>query len=185
MISPLSIWQENRATFGGGGRDWSNRQVLIYYIIVAVSASVIALITSRPSDNLFNAVLTAVSIIAGFTFNALLFLADGKFKVVNDPSIMEQQARQNKVNRLAKSSFSVIYYFNIISILVVISSVIALLGPSLGEKIPKSYNSVLHITELLGRAIFFAVLMETGVTFYRALRRLKYLFDKIRTIPIE
>lgn len=60
MSTPLSIWKDNRATFGGGGLHWSTNKVLGYYAVTLTLSIALSFFTNRPSDNLFNGVLTAV-----------------------------------------------------------------------------------------------------------------------------
>jgi uncharacterized membrane protein len=175
----LTSWKENRATFGSGV-EWSNQKVAYYYALLLIGSAAISVVSDRPSDEFFNATLTAISIIAGFTFNALIFFVDHKFVVQRDPHSLEQEAAQAKIDRLASGSFSVLYYFTLISFFVIVMCVLALVMPSISENFPQRISKNFYITEVAGRALFFAALAEALVTFFRAIRRLRYLFGKVR-----
>jgi hypothetical protein len=179
VTNPLISWKENRATFGSGV-EWSNKKVFCYYALLFLGSVGASITSDRPSDEFFNATLTAISIIAGFTFNALIFFVDHKFVVQSNPHSLEQAALQERIDRLANRSFSVLYYFTLISFVVIVMCVLALIIPSMSDNVPQSISQHFHITEAAGRALFFAALTEALVTFFRAIRRLRYLFGKVR-----
>ena len=173
-------WADNRHTFGGGGDRWSTAKVGAYYITLSSLSILISLVSTRPSNDFFDATLTAISIIAGFTFNAVIFFVDHKFVVQKDTYSLEQASRQQKIDRLAENTFSIIYYFNVVSIFVCVMCIIALVMPSISAEAPHMLARHFGATEAVGRSTFFAGLVEAMVTFLRALRRLRYLFKKIR-----
>lgn len=182
MTNVTEFWRDNRDTFGGGGERWTNNQVTSYYCFVCFLSVTCGMLCSRPTENFFIGVITAVSIVAGFTFNALMFFVDHRFTVQSDKDSLEQASKQRKIDRLAKSSFTILYYFSVSSIGVVICCTIALLMPSLSSRIPDGISKWFWVTEGLGRTILFVVMFEAGVTFLRVLRRLRYLFIQVRAV---
>lgn len=176
----FDAFPENIRTFGGGGKVWSKSEVIGLYLAIVTLGVIAAYLTQRPSDDALNAILTAVSIIAGFTFSTLIFLVDHKFVVQSDPDSLEQESFQRKIDRLADSSFNILFYFNVVALLVVASCICGLLLPSASGSFPATISRWFFLTEFIGRLVFFCLLIETGVTFTRLLRRLRFLFSKAR-----
>lgn len=65
------------------------------------------------------------------------------------------------------------------SLLLITASILALLGPSIGSNL-RFLNGALGVLEFFGRTVFIFLLLEAGITFFRLLRRLRYLFGKVR-----
>lgn len=180
MIDAIGFWKENRRTFGARERPWDNRQVVLYYALVTSISFILAIISGKISTDLLNSLMTAVSILVGFSFNALIFFVDHRFSIVSDSASLEQQSRQIKIDRLANASFSILYYFNFVAFVLVACCVLALAMPSLVEKAPLWVSRWFYITEAIGRAILFTLVAESVVTFLRVIRRLRFLFGKVR-----
>lgn len=181
MKGIIAAWSDNRSTFGAGN-DWPWQRVACYYGFLVATAAALGLVSGTPSDNFFIGTLTALSIIAGFTFNALMFFVDHRFTVQSDPFSLEQSSLQDKLDRLATSSFMVLYYFALVSLIVIIMCIIALVAPSVSGGVPAAVGKHFWFTELVGRFLFFVALIEAMVTFFRVLRRLRYLFGKVREV---
>lgn len=180
MIGLLSAWHDNRRTFGGGESPWGKTPVWRFYLGLMLSSLSLAVASKTLSADALNAILTAISIIAGFTFSTLIFLVDHKFDVRVEKDSLEQESLQKKLDRLADSSFSILYYFNVIAAFLVFGCILGLLMPSLSARSPVWLSQFFWVTEVAGRFVLFGLLLEAFITFARALRRLKYLFVKVR-----
>ncbi|MDO6416602.1 hypothetical protein Q4F19_19620 [Sphingomonas sp. BIUV-7] len=178
----FSSWSENRATFGGGGKAWSDRAVFLYYFSGVAICCALGVISGRPSEDLLSGLLSAVSIIAGFSFSALMFFVDHEFSVVKEIDSLEQASKQKRIDKLADSVFRMLYYFTIVALALISSCVVALLMPALSSSAPLSVARYFWAPEFFGRSLLYFLMLETATTFLRILRRLRYLFGKVREL---
>lgn len=170
---------DNLATFGANKVTWQKRHFAMYYFgVLALSVASSFWIKSLNGE-LVTAVITAVSIFAGFAFAILLLFVDHKFSVRTDPDSIEQEALQEKLDRLADDTFSILYYF------IVVSGILICLGVSYFFLLRITSNSTifnvsLSATNQAGTALFAGFCIEIAVSFARLLRRLHFLFGKVR-----
>jgi hypothetical protein len=177
-----TAWTHNRQTFGSGAQAWSGRDVALYYIALCILSGAAAALATPFSADMLIGILTAIAIFAGFTFAILIFFVDHRFKIISDETSLKQQSLQEKIDRLTSASFNVIFYFGILTSIIAADCVGIFVLRDICDGATTGISRFFPLTDALGRAFLFALLCETSVTFYRLMRRLRYLFQKVRQL---
>lgn len=154
------------------------------------------------SDNLYLGIITAQSILAGFSFNVMFYLSSNEVTNYDKTGIIEHQAKVDRLNRLSKEAFYNIAYFNIVAIASVVLSLTLLLGGSVaGVWLHETCNSVMaianchkakHLWNTVGKLatyllmfIAYVTILESIITFVRTVQRVSYLFDEKMKLRAE
>ncbi|MRG56376.1 hypothetical protein GF108_12385 [Phyllobacterium sp. SYP-B3895] len=184
----MQIIEKNNGTFYNYRTQeeftiWPRMAVfLIFSIIISF-----ALLKEMP--DFLNAINNAVSILLGFSFSVLFYLASSRKDAVAETDSLEKQNRDRRLTKLSNELFYNISYFVIVALL--------LLGASLIIIIPDAQASIVTIwrlffgdwliaqlavlTRILSFAIrscFFFLLMEAAFTFARIVGRVNFLFEE-------
>ena len=182
MSSVVDILRRNRATYyrydtGALVRVWP-RYTLI--VIIAFAAAV----TMAPLTDFMPAIISALAILAGFSFSVLFFLVTNRIDVVRTAASIEQNLRQDKLEKLAAEIFDNISYFNLLALLGVTAALLNLLTLStgfLGQSAPvANYRDWLSVAQQMGEGVVIALAIESLLTFYRTTQRVVYFFGQIR-----
>jgi len=134
-------------------------------------------------DNSFiDAVLTVQSILVGFSFSVLFFLLSGaKIKSVNEGSI-EQGQKVKKLKTLSEELFYNVSYYNLVAILSVLVSLLYLLPEMDSSRIPtmvlEYFKLIYTWVEIIIRAIFYFLVIESMYTFWRTVNRASFFFTE-------
>jgi hypothetical protein len=179
MITSLfDAWRANRKTIGGK-QPASRSKIILMYSIEGMVALILYIFTPSPSSDFLVGSITAFAILAGFSFSSLLFFVDHDFSVVVDQNSREQAALQKNITALGDQLFANIHYFNLCSLVAIAACLIGLSAPVAGSLFD-AHPWVPIITEGLGRWILFLISFEAFISFFRILKRIRYLFGKVR-----
>lgn len=195
MFNAVEIVRKNNETFYDfdTGRP---RSQIPRIATTCVAALLAAIFISEITNNLLAGFLAVQSILLGFTFNVMFFLIsnrDSRFEIKSEIPI-EQKLRVEKNNRIYHELFYNVSYFNIISIISIIITIILLL-PS--PKIPffldyfydKSkyidtvlYTSILNAIKIFVTtallSVFYAIVIEVLYTISRLAGRTSFYFSR-------
>ena len=178
----LDAWSRSRSHLGGGAILWQAPQVAYLYVSISGLALCSAAFVGVLSTELIDGVLSAISILAGFSFATLIFFVDHTFNIVQDAASREQQVEQRKVDRLTRATFDIIYYFVAISIILIGVCLSYLVGLGISDRKWALVAQITPVTNFLGVFLFFVLCLEASITFFRMIRRLRYLFLKVRGV---
>ena len=199
MPELISIYRRNAETFYNYRTGDKHSQVLknITIIIIAAIGSVVFGVRS---DNVYLGVITAQSILAGFSFNLMFTLSSNDIANYDKTGNIEQAGKAERLNKLSKESFYNITYFNVVAIASVVFSLLLLLGGSVaGPWLHKLCNvsrmncdEAKHVWDTLGSwmkdvVLFLAyvTILESIMTFVRTVQRVSYLFDEKMKLRAE
>ena len=188
MVSIRSIIANNNATFynyrtGGRIRVWP--RIILF---AALSAPLAFLLTDKLTD-FINAINTVASILLGFGFSVLFYIASGKEDQSSPNSSLEQKNRARRVNALSKELFHNVSYFVMSASAGLAFAMVVIAPEAQGEwftknalpyltKITPSATDYLWWTSLAIRSVFFFLIIEAGYTFARIVGRVNFLFEE-------
>lgn len=183
----LNIIKKNNETFYNYRTSLPitiRRRILLYIFV----SFIVALMLMTEMNEFINAVNGIISILLGFSFSVLFYLASIK-QEKNKHDSFEAEHREKRLLKLSNELFHNISYFVAISLLLLATALIII--------IPNAKGSFLNIyTALFGevgvyyllkmgllisfliRALFFFLLLETGYTFARIIGRVNFYFEE-------
>lgn len=195
MFNLIEIVKKNRATFYNYSTgDKSN--ILLSYFLKSFIAVFFASLFIIPSNNFLNATLTISAILLGFSFNVLFYLlSSNKLFIDEEDDSIEIKLKKEKINKLSNELFYNVSYFNIITLLVILTALIFFLFDtgfsyfvlylSELELIRsllcnlKPYTSYISSTVLwFYRVLFYFLIIESFYSFGRAIGRMSFYFQK-------
>ncbi|WEJ11170.1 hypothetical protein [Sinorhizobium prairiense] len=188
MASVRSIIANNNATFynyrtGGRIRVWP--RILLF---IALSPLLSFLLTDKLTD-FINSINTVASILLGFGFSVLFYIASSREDHSSPTSSLEQKNRARRVNALSKELFHNVSYF-VMTASAGLAFAMAVIAPEAqGEwftkhalpllaKITSSASDYLWWASLCVRSVFFFLMIEAGYTFGRIVGRVNFLFEE-------
>lgn len=188
MASIASIIANNNSTFynyrtGGKNRVWP--RMLLFLII---SPPLAFILTDKLTD-FINSINTVASILLGFGFSVLFYIASGKETQSSPNASLEQKNRDRRVNALSKELFHNVSYFVMTASAGLALAVIVIAPEAQGEWFTKQalpYLTTLNpkAEEYLWwagisiRSMFFFLIIEAGYTFARIVGRVNFLFEE-------
>lgn len=191
MFNLIEIVKKNRATFYNYSTgDKSN--ILLSYFLKSFIAVCFASLFIIPSNNFLNATLTISAILLGFSFNVLFYLlSSNKLFIDEEDDSIEIKLKKEKVNKLSDELFYNVSYFNIITLLVIVTALIFFLFDSglsyfilyLNEleliRSLKPYLAYISSAVLwFYRVLFYFLIIESFYSFGRAIGRMSFYFQK-------
>lgn len=133
------------------------------------------------SDNAINAMITALSILAGFSFSAMFPIASDAKKDLPEPHYPEDIDDFNRLSKLSSTFRANVSYFIPLTLLCIGTLIVQMLQPSattivkeiaayVAGKEPGAYSFILSVIAVTSRIILFAsifLFIEALYTFYR------------------
>lgn len=195
MNGLIDIVSKNRNTFYSYRTKQPSAVWKRNVIIILVSIIFVIVVPSR-FDNLYLAILTAQAILAGFSFNVMIFLSSVEPLKVAASSSIENGVRINKINLLSEEIFYNVAYFNLLSLFSVALCIIALFMFGMFDNIrtyvlatlimiPDDPQWPLSVLFVLNGAVVSAILfllygivIESFLTFFRTVMRCSYYFSE-------
>lgn len=194
MASIRSIIANNNATFynyrtGARGSVWPR----IFLFVVA--SPCLAFLLSEKLTDFINSINTVASILLGFGFSVLFYIASGKDDQSAPDASLEQKNRARRVNALSKELFHNVSYFVMTASAGLAFAVVVIAPEAQSDWIAKQAlpylvtltpraPDYLWWANLFVRSVFFFLIMEAGYTFARIVGRVNFLFEeKLATRP--
>lgn len=188
MVSVRSIISNNNDTFynfrtGARLRTWP--RILGSLIVSPVAAF---LLTDNLTD-FINSINTVASILIGFGFSVLFYIASGNESAASHDASLERRNRTERINALSKELFHNVSYFVMMASAALAFSMIVIAPEAQGEwlakqampfleKITPRAGDYLWWAGLLVRSCFFFLIIEAGYTFGRIVGRVNFLFEQ-------
>lgn len=193
MAGILEIVVENARTFYNF-RTGKSRGLWLRYATIVTVASALSWAFYLRSDNLYMSLIAAQSILVGFSFNVMIFLASNPNIKIAANASLERKRKIDKLNKLSRELFYNLSYYNVIAILSVITSLIFLLVPMGGDLSPLISRALVSLGAEEGVAIhtsgwifyssrwlllfflYFSV-VDSIASFFRIIQRASYYFE--------
>lgn len=193
MSNLRDIASENAKTFYDA-RTRTQHSLLPKYIALTVISIVGSWIFNARADNLYMSVIAAQSILVGFSFNVMVFLASNPHLKIAENASVERKQKVGRLNQLSNELFYNLSYFNIVAIASVIVALLMLLVPMGGnlsgdiseigleiglEKQVAERLSIIFalIAKHILLFIFYFALIDSIASFIRIIRRASYYFE--------
>jgi hypothetical protein len=152
-------------------------------------AGALAFLLTEHLTDFINAINTVASILLGFGFSVLFFIASSKIEVEDSSDSLEKKNRVSRLNQLSKELFHNVSYFVLTSFAALASSMLVIAPEAHGDWFathalpimkkwisnPSAYVWWLNFTV---RAAFFFLIVEAGYTFARIVNRVNFLFEE-------
>ncbi|HUD30313.1 MAG TPA: hypothetical protein VMQ93_15700 [Novosphingobium sp.] len=196
MYNAFDIVKKNAATFYNF-RTGKSVSVAYRYVLLAVLAAFGVSFFKAVSVELYSSFISAQSILVGFSFNVMVYLASTDALRADDPSVLEDVAKVKKLNRLAEEIHTNLSYFNLVALLSIFVSLLltlskaydadtAVLASWVGEgyRLLVSKAAGVIVTVIKSSLIWlaYATLLESLATFVRVTKRVTYFFAEKRKL---
>lgn len=171
----------------------SRKPIIIAFCIISI---LLAILTGVPSNDFLSGALSAQSILVGFSFNVLFYLAANRLVNPLHFKSIEHELRFSRLLKLSDEIFDNVSYFNVVAVASVFLCLILLLTDSesfgvsvqiFGSHLPeflKLNDSILYWIENGARVVTSAsllfALMESLLTFVRAVGRVGFYFSLLK-----
>ena len=188
MASIASIIAENNATFFDLKKK---KRVRIWPRISSfvVASLILALLLTDKLTDFVNSINTVASILLGFGFSVLFYIAGTKAEEIPDNAYLEQKNKLDLINKLSKELFHNVSYFVAAASASLAFGMLVIAPEAQGAWIP--FSSHPYYIQLSGyvtpytwwinaiiRCVFFFLVIEAGYTFARIVGRVNLLFEK-------
>ncbi|WP_108810635.1 hypothetical protein [Sphingorhabdus sp. Alg231-15] len=183
MLNLIDLYKKNRETYYNFA---TQKELAVWprYLTLFSIVAVISVFTDYPSEGLIGTIVSALSILAGFSFGVQFVIVDRSFIGEARLGSIEDHLTRKKVQKLASEIFDNIAYFNAVCIFGIIVACCLFLELSLGlieTMIPAEVVSKYFFAAgIIGKFILFSIVSEAFLTFFRLLERINYLFQKVR-----
>jgi hypothetical protein len=185
MLSFVQITVLNASTYVDQ-RNGKQKSLAARYLAMGLIAIAGATIFPMRSDNVYLGLITAQSILVGFSFNVMIFLVSNHTIEPRRPDVREERIKAERLNGLSKDIFYNLSYFNLIGMLsVALSLGILLVGSMtqtecLSEKLLYLCSKIASLAWLrVGvLALLYFVTLESLLSFARLVRRVTYYFSE-------
>lgn len=193
MFSIGDILKANAETFYNYRTNKKQFPVVRYVIIILVSL-IASVLFGKVHDDLYTGLIAVQSILVGFAFNVLFYLAANPISIKNDGVELESKAKALKLNKLGNEVFYNISYFNVVSIFSISLACLMLLSNAyLPMKIYMpviayqkldfvKIRAALDLLSCLSMRLMiwltFACTLDSIATFARIVKRMTYLFQE-------
>lgn len=188
MASISSIIANNNATFynyrtGGRFRIWPR-----IALFILISPPLAFLLTNNLTD-FINSINTVLSILLGFCFSVLFYIASSKEDQISPQASLEKKNRIDRINALSKELFHNVSYF-VMTASAGLAFAMIVIAPEANsdwfskqalpylEKITPDVSDYLWWINLGIRSVFFFLIIEAGYTFSRVVGRVNFLFEE-------
>jgi len=195
MFSIIETIKNNRKTHYNFRTD-KPLPVWRWYVFCTLISATIPILIPEDISKFVESVITAQSILVGFSFSVLFFLLSEKVDNKDEGSI-EKEIKSKKLNTLSRELFYNVSYFNLTALLCLCFSLIIILHPYINiykindiidtrKIIPISQHTTISETiqiltttlKYIIRTLFCFTLIESIHTFARTIRRAIYYFEK-------
>ncbi|OCP17037.1 MULTISPECIES: hypothetical protein [unclassified Ensifer] len=188
MVSIRSIIAENNATFYNYRTDGRIRIWPRIAAFVAISPAIAFLLTDNLTD-FVNSINTVASILLGFGFSVLFYIASGNEGTVSSDASLEKKNRMERIRDLSKELFHNVSYFVMTASAALAVAMVVIAPeaqndwfakrvlPCLLEITPKASDYIWWL-QLVIRSAFFFLILEGGYTFARIVGRVNFLFEE-------
>lgn len=190
MFSIFLIVRNNASTFYNY-RTGKSESLHFRYTLILILSILLSEVFPQRSDNIYLGIITAQSVLAGFSFNVMIYLASSKKLQAGSNSSIEKKAKIDKINRLSEELFYNVSYFNLTAVATVIVAIALLLAPSfwdgwnlIGIHFPMinriTVNFWVWADPMLTRFVIFLLFsftIESFITFIRTVQRSSYYFE--------
>jgi hypothetical protein len=183
-----SIISENNATFynyrtGGRVRIWPR------IILFLLASPAIALVVTDNLTDFVNSINTVTSILLGFGFSVLFYIASGNEDRALSEESLEKKNKLERINKLSKELFHNVSYFVMTASAGLAVAMIVIAPDAHGDwfathAVPLLKRAVSDPlayawwVELFIRSLFFFLLIESAYTFARVVGRVNFLFEE-------
>lgn len=188
MVSIRSIISENNATFynyrsGGRIRIWPRIAAFL-----GVSPFIAFILTDNLTD-FINSINTVASILLGFGFSVLFYIASGSEEAASGEVSLEKKNRLARIRELSKELFHNVSYF-VMTASAALAVAMLVIAPEAQNdwfakqvlpylmKIAPDASNYLWWVQLAIRSAFFFLILEGGYTFARIVGRVNFLFEE-------
>lgn len=188
----IKIILDNNSTFYNYS---SNERISIFkrisiFIIISIF---LALVFTKSINDLISNAITVQSILLGFSFSVLFYIASNKEKIKDNYPSIEDKLNHKKMIKLSYEIFSNVSYYNLVAIssLALGLLIIFLNPPTENDSIKfildfftfcglekENLFQIKKIILLSLKALFYFFMIESGYTFLRIVGRIQYLFDE-------
>lgn len=195
MVNIFRIIIENRNTFYDNRTNETLRvwpRLLVFGLLSFVASWFLML----PIGEFLNAINTVISILLGFSFSVLFFLASHQRVEALNKDSLEQENKIRRINRLSREIFYNVSYFLTVSMLVLALSIIILLPDfwvrflhlckAVGGRCEGGYlQTTFFYVSLLSRVTFSFLIIESAFTFLRLIIRVSFMFEERLSLSSE
>ncbi len=188
MVSIRSIISENNATFynyrtGAEIRIWPRITAFIF-----LSPCLSFLLTENLID-FINSINTVASILLGFGFSVLFYIASANEAPLSSDSSLEKKNRIERLRKLSKELFHNVSYF-VMTASAALAFAMIVIAPEaqndwlakrvlpVAVKVADNAADYVWWLQFLFRSIFFFLILEGGYTFGRIVGRVNFLFQQ-------
>ncbi|MBB4444103.1 MULTISPECIES: hypothetical protein [Rhizobium] len=188
MASIRSIIANNNSTFYDY-RTKHRRHIWPRMTLFVLVSPALAFILTKNLTDFINSINTVASILLGFGFSVLFYIASGKDDQIAPDFSLEKKNRLLRVNALSKELFHNVSYFVMTASAGLAFAMIVIAPEAQGEwlskqalphleKITPDAADYLWWVSLTVRSVFFFLIIEAGYTFARVVGRVNFLFEE-------
>lgn len=195
MLNLYDLFKKNAETFYSIHQDGSKsyENIKIRYFLIFSAALIMASISSAFNDNIMMGIITVESIIMGFSFNVMVYIASQDSLKEDVSKYRENRKKAENLNQLSDEIFYNISYFINISLVCIIISVfwISVKSDSTITKMILELFIVISDTKnniyipcaistfnWIWKLALFATTLESLLVFYRLVRRVTFHFQE-------
>jgi len=188
MASVRSIIANNNSTFYDYATQKRTR-VWPRILCFVIASPMLAFVLTDKLTDFINSINTVASILLGFGFSVLFYIASGKEDQAQPNASLEQKNRSERINQLSKELFHNVSYFVMTASAGLAVAMLVIAPEAQGEWFAMSVVNALHkirpdssnylwVVGLTIRSMFFFLIIEAGFTFARIVGRVNYLFEE-------
>lgn len=188
MANIRSVIANNNATF----YNYRTRQRLRLWpriCIFVMISPVIAFLLTENLTNFINSINTVLSILLGFSFSVLFYIAGNKEGQSPSEVSLEKMNRIERLNALSKELFHNVSYFVMTASAALAFAMIVIAPETLSDwlskqtlpyllKVVPNASNCIWWANLVIRSIFFFLIIEAAYTFARIIGRVNFLFEE-------
>lgn len=188
MANIRSVIANNNATF----YNYRTRERLRMWpriCIFVMISPVIAFLLTENLTNFINSINTVLSILLGFSFSVLFYIAGNKEGQSPSEVSLEKMNRIERLNALSKELFHNVSYFVMTASAALAFAMIVIAPETLSDwlskqtlpyllKVVPNASNCIWWANLVIRSIFFFLIIEAAYTFARIIGRVNFLFEE-------
>ncbi|SIP96536.1 hypothetical protein SAMN05880582_101193 [Rhizobium sp. RU20A] len=188
MVSIRSIILNNNATFynyrtGERIRVWPRIALLVVF------SPILGFLLNDNLTDFINSINTVSSILLGFSFSVLFYIAEGRQDPIPEDYSLEKRNRIENIRELSKELFHNISYFVMVSSAALATSMVVIapeaqndwfnkiILPKLADITPEAAEFMWWL-QISIRSVFFFLVLEGGYSFGRIVGRVNFLFEE-------
>ncbi len=200
MVSFKDIFQSNFETFYVIHQDGTKSQIHLKkrYAAISLFAAISAYFSDAFNDNIMMGIITVESILMGFAFNVMIYIASQDALTSDISKFRESKIKAQNLNVLADEIFANLSYFITICLFCAVISILwisfksgddlILMAQAVVSYISKSpallelANWVFLGINFIWKFLLFGTAIESVLSFNRLVRRVTYLFQERRKL---